>query len=350
MLYGNRCRHQQTRSVQLSKMASNSPLKLLEYGISNTRKSIRFTDGKSAAMTTSRDSFTVCPVLSILIPALNTRPWEKIWSKLTEQAKTVNESYLYNESQTLVEVLVESDNGQITSGQKRQLLADKSKGLYRAFVDDDDDVSEGYVEHLLDGCTSGADVVSFNMKIVNHPMPQVNQHKSRGRNIQTPMQELWRLGIYPPARQYGMMTVNHLCAWKREIADKVAWDPMLGYGDDQIWYKTLYLSGLVKTCWHINRVLYHYLYNPKTSVNQDEQRRLNARVHVAGGFKVYQTGEGELLIQTRRPDNTVITPQASMKPTPVHHREVWVRDRKNTIFSLSPTSPGVNMLGTIILE
>ena len=48
-----------------------------------------------------------------------------------------------------VEILTEIDSRQMTIGAKRNLLLSKAKGVYLAFVDDDDMVSPDYVRRIL---------------------------------------------------------------------------------------------------------------------------------------------------------------------------------------------------------
>ena len=48
-----------------------------------------------------------------------------------------------------VEILVESDSGQATIGEKRNRLLQRAKGQYIAFVDDDDMVAAAYVPQVL---------------------------------------------------------------------------------------------------------------------------------------------------------------------------------------------------------
>lgn len=335
-----------SKSRQQSTRANGVPEQQSSSGIVGERRSIRFTDGTNLVMSSSRDlsgdlsgsvDLSPPPILSILIPALISRPWELVWSELCRQVKFFNQDH----DREMVEVLLESDNGEMTSGEKRNLLVSKSKGRYRCFVDDDDEVTPTYVSCLVEGCLSGADVVSFNVKVTDkspvkiHP-PVVSRHRSRGRDILLRRtDELWRLGLYPHHRPQGMMTANHLCAWKKDIADLVAWDPVLGYGDDQLWYKPLYLSGQVKTCWHINRVLYHYLYNSETSANQKEDKTNIARSYVRGGLHVYRTQGGEILLQTRK--DGYIPPN-----------RIWVRNRDNAVITVDPRE--LHMIGTVTLD
>ena len=56
-----------------------------------------------------------------------------------------------------VEVLVESDNKQISIGEKRNKLLNKAVGDYVAFIDDDDLVSDDYVKKVLQAIESKPD-------------------------------------------------------------------------------------------------------------------------------------------------------------------------------------------------
>ena len=60
-----------------------------------------------------------------------------------------------------VECLVAIDNREATIGAKRNQLLKDSTGDYVCFIDDDDIVSEEYVERILEGTHSGADCISF---------------------------------------------------------------------------------------------------------------------------------------------------------------------------------------------
>ena len=61
-----------------------------------------------------------------------------------------------------VEVLVESDNGSMTTGMKRNILLHSSKGKYVVFIDDDDMVAPTYVKDILMAAESNPDAIVFN--------------------------------------------------------------------------------------------------------------------------------------------------------------------------------------------
>ena len=210
--------------------------------------------------------------LSLLVCALTNRDWGKIVDKLKLQAANYS----------TVEVLVDLDSGEATSGVKRQRLTDQSKGEYIAFVDDDDDVSDDYVEAILEGTHSNADIVTFKLQLTNSVSPT--------------KVETWKFGLTGDLRQHGLMSANHLCAWRKELATKVAWCPELGHGDDQLWYKPLQAAGLMKTEFFINKVLYLYQFDVCVTQNQSQPKVRAAKQIVGTGLKCYRLGN-ELFIQ-----------------------------------------------------
>lgn len=237
-------------------------------------------------------------LLSILVPALEGRPWEGLVGNLLAQASPYGDR---------VEVLVEVDGGRMTSGQKRQLLAESSTGDYRAFVDDDDLVAADYVDELVRGCASGADVVTFDMLF----------------RVRGGVSERWRLVLGEGDRKAGYMSANHLCAWRSDLADRVAWCPDLGYADDQLWYKPMVASGIARTEWRVNKTLYTYKFDPNNTANQTPARSEDSLRYFNMGLDCF-FHHGEIVVEAgggpKTPD------------------EVMVRDRYNRIAWLSRSS------------
>lgn len=191
-------------------------------------------------------------ILSVLMPALVKRPWQKMYDELLNQANPYKKE---------VEILAEVDDGKQSSGTKRQKLLNRSVGKYVCYVDDDDRVSDNYVKSIVEGCKSGADVVTFNLEMLN-------ARKQK---------EIWRFGLATNNRGNGIMCVNHLCAWKATLARKVGWPPQLGYWDDHFWFEPLFFANLITTQFHINRTLYYYDYSAASTENQRRERIVVAR-------------------------------------------------------------------------
>lgn len=62
-----------------------------------------------------------------------------------------------------VEVIVETDKGELSTGAKRNKLLDKAQGDYIVFIDDDDLVAPNYVSLILKALESDPDVVGINL-------------------------------------------------------------------------------------------------------------------------------------------------------------------------------------------
>lgn len=188
------------------------------------------------------------PKLSVLMPALHTRDWIGLAWKIRSQITPEMEA----------ELCVVADGGEMTSGRKRNLLLDMARGDYAAFVDDDDDVADNYVEALVAGCRAGRDVVTFDLL----------RYTPRTEERQT-------FGLRHQDHQAGddciRMTANHLCAWKRSVAKRARYDERIGYADDQLWYKSLIAALPDLTEYHIEQVLYWYEYDPTVTANQTRE-------------------------------------------------------------------------------
>lgn len=83
---------------------------------------------------------TVTPVLSILICHMASRETElaRLMAEIDPQVAGLP-----------VEVLTETDNGEIPVGGKRNALLYRARGEYIAYIDDDDEIPEYYVSRIL---------------------------------------------------------------------------------------------------------------------------------------------------------------------------------------------------------
>ena len=137
--------------------------------------------------------------LSILVCSLESRAdkLDRLMGALTPQLTTE------------VEVLTHVDAGEASIGKKRNELMEAALGDYVTYVDDDDMVSEDYVEKILTGIIYFANGRSA---IFDHSI----EH------------EEWKTG--PDGIYY--RTPNHLNAIKRSIASKVVFED-LNFGEDK---------------------------------------------------------------------------------------------------------------------
>ncbi len=76
-----------------------------------------------------------------------------------------------------IEVIVERDNGEMQIGAKRNLLIQKSNAQYLCFIDDDDLVSDDYIDSIMNALKENPDVVGITGLITeNGGKPRVFIH------------------------------------------------------------------------------------------------------------------------------------------------------------------------------
>jgi len=218
--------------------------------------------------------------LSILMCALTSRDWVPLYRNLQRQCKRVGNA----------EILVFCDGGTITSGEKRNILTSSAGGEYIAFVDDDDLISSSYVSAIVAGCNSNKDVITFDCDMTINGTEKQRQSFTLAGDDRT-----HKGGVK-------QMTANHLCAWHADIARSCKWDNGLGYGDDQVWYKSLLKAYDSLTETHIDEVLYHYNFNHSTTANQTAERVIHAKLRYKSGGYVYRRTDGSIFT-TNGPSN-----------------------------------------------
>ncbi len=175
--------------------------------------------------------------LSILICSVIGR--ERKLNRLLEELK--------QQYHKAIEILVEIDNREITTGAKRNILLEKAKGDYIAFIDDDDRISINYVVKILRALKTNPDCCSLNGFLIRpkHVFPfyhSIDYLKWYNKD-----------GIY-------YRSPNHLNAVKRELALQAKF-PDKTMGED-VDYSTR-LKSLLKTETKIQGTLYYYLKNKK---------------------------------------------------------------------------------------
>lgn len=177
-------------------------------------------------------------ILSILIPTLPERAHllQRVYSLLGE--------YDPNE----VEILTDpTPRGELTTGQKRNILISRANGEYVSQIDDDDFPQNGYISELLKAIKSGyPDCVTFNGYYTENSGPRINFTIKLGENYEARHGHVYR---WP----------NHLTAIRKSIAQSVKF-PNQTIGEDFIWSKEIADRRLIKTSVHIDKDLYYYDY------------------------------------------------------------------------------------------
>lgn len=158
-----------------------------------------------------------------------------------------------------VEHLVLIDNKKRTVGEKRDALLVAAKGRYVAFVDDDDDVSDDYVQSILAATATDPDVITFKQDATVNGM--FGRIEFRLGNPNEPFS-----GMPEGAPGFALLTHRnawHVCAWKRSKAI-LSHFPATNYGEDWAFASKLCALPNLREV-HIDKVLHFYRHSSETT-------------------------------------------------------------------------------------
>jgi len=147
-----------------------------------------------------------------------------------------------------VEVLTETDNGETPIGLKRNNILKRSKGEYVVFIDDDDEVSDDYIQKILKAIKTNPDCCSLTGEItIDNGEPEIFEHSIKYSEWKTVEGQVPKYERYP----------NHLNVIKRDIAIKYDFIPV-NHGEDLDWSTRIFRTGDLKTEATIEGVIYKY--------------------------------------------------------------------------------------------
>ncbi len=182
--------------------------------------------------------FSERPILSILICHLTER------KELLDRLLKCLEPQVYIRP---VEILIEEDQRQATTGEKRNKLLARARGVYAAAVDDDDLISDRYVYLVLKALDEnpGVDCCSL--------LGELHRKGSKVRQFSHSLKNgsIWRedkTGVY-------LRGPNHLNVVRRDLAIQAGF-PEKNIGEDHEFSRRLF--PLVKTEAEIKENLYIY--------------------------------------------------------------------------------------------
>ena len=183
--------------------------------------------------------------LSILICSLNKRA-SSLNLLVTEIRKQIDES-----KRNDIEYLTCSDNGEMSIGSKRNHLVNICTGEYICFVDDDDEIASNYIATVMDGIDGGFDCCSLRGVITwNGENAEVFEHSIRYKAYVTTTNAV-KYERYP----------NHLNVIRKAIAVQFKF-PEISHGEDTDWATRIHNSGLIKSEYYTDKILYHYKFIP----------------------------------------------------------------------------------------
>lgn len=182
--------------------------------------------------------------ISILIPTL--RPRQHLFEEvLREVNKQIREN-----PEIRVEVLWESDNGELTLGQKRNVLMDRCSGKYHCFIDDDDVLAPYFLKTFVPMIQSKTDYdcASF-----------VGAHYVKGKFNKLFHHSLDFPEWYEKPDRF-IRSVSPMNLIRTSIVRQVRYADIRNTEDHEF-SKRLMASGLLKTEFKIdpNRPIYHYI-------------------------------------------------------------------------------------------
>lgn len=184
-------------------------------------------------------------ILSILIPTFPARKqqFEALRIKLTLQMSEFPD-YEFD-------ILAHHDE-KMSIGAKRNFLLNEATGEYLCMIDDDDDVSDNYIELLLEGINKGVDCCSLKgIFTTDGKNPELFEHSLK--------YDKWETISTKEGEPVHLRTPNHLNCIKSSIAKQFKF-PEINFSEDHHWSKKLHNSGLLRTEHYIPEILYYYLY------------------------------------------------------------------------------------------
>jgi glycosyltransferase involved in cell wall biosynthesis len=166
-----------------------------------------------------------------------------MWGKLQTELRRQALSYPGQ-----IEFMWDSDPN-ATIGAKRNKLLNQSHFKYIVFIDDDDAISENYIELLMQAAATDCDCASLKgVYSVDGKEDGVFEHSIKYNE--------WKTNPLGSEVKY-IRTPNHLSMLRASIAKQFKF-PDTSWGEDHDWSKQIHESGLLKTEYYINDIIYYY--------------------------------------------------------------------------------------------
>lgn len=177
---------------------------------------------------------------------MTTPTWDILIASIVHRTDMLTELLAELERQLVpgVGVLVYRDNRQALYGPKCQRLYDSSQADYVSMLDDDDGISEDYVEAVMEALRERPDYVGYKILYTEWGEPQM------------PIVHSLSAGGWFESGGTLYRDICHKNPLRRDLATQASWEG--DGGADITWAFTLRQLGCVKTEVFIDRELYHY--------------------------------------------------------------------------------------------
>lgn len=161
---------------------------------------------------------------------------------------------LLNQSNDEVEIIMLMDNKKRSIGHKRNDIKNLAKAKYFTIIDDDDNVSDDYIEEVLKAIEEDKDVITFKQQC-NLDGNEFIVTFGQGNEVEQLTQEYQDIKRPP----------WHCCVWKTDIFQKVMFPSKIddNYGEDGVWASRAGL--IISTSHHIDKVLHYYNFDSEKS-------------------------------------------------------------------------------------
>lgn len=181
---------------------------------------------------------------SILIATVPSRA-QKLFNLISNLEKQIGNYWT-------IEIVSILDNKVRTVGEKRNQLIDIAKGDYISFIDDDDTISDSYIEDIKQALVFMPDVVTFDVLCTVGKQQKLCHYGIEYKGFRCKMlgngDEEWF------ARPY------HLHVWRKDLVPRF---PDISLGEDVIWADSIDVKDLRQE--KINKILYYYQYDEKNT-------------------------------------------------------------------------------------
>jgi glycosyltransferase involved in cell wall biosynthesis len=185
--------------------------------------------------------------LSILVPTVPSRInyfYPKIMNELIKQIGDRKD----------IELIALFDNKKRSIGQKRQEMVVISQGKYITFIDDDDRISEDYIDEIMKAIDENDDSDCIVYEVICCIEGDLKKHCKYGIEFE-----------YGDINQDGTEWRGkpaHTMVWKSEIVKRHRYND-LGHGEDYDWVKRAWQD--IKKQIRIDKILYYYDANYSTT-------------------------------------------------------------------------------------
>jgi hypothetical protein len=146
------------------------------------------------------------------------------------------------------QLCISFDNKESSIGMKRQGLLEESKGKYLSFIDDDDDITDAYIEDLWEMIQGG-----YHTMRIRGQMSQYTFVHTTEMTLSSPMATMDEPPVFqrPP---------NHLNPMVADAAKLIPFKNAV-YGEDLDWTLNLYRSKCIQTEYRSDASRIHYIYD-----------------------------------------------------------------------------------------